>query len=275
MPRHPGKTRYERSIRSTSPEDSAAIVAAARERKARREPHSATDDLARAHHQSGKPYNYKILPYIDPHDHTSLASLVQDWRLANARIAKANKLIQPLEMTLVVAFPPPSNPLKHFVLCNTTTKNLGANIINFPGGKFEPGENELTCACRELREETGLRLLAPKAVGVLLPTQAETEDLMHPWIVHVVTGNALSNDKAIRPPKEKSTPYVTPFHNLADIRAVASVQLIASLVTGPPCHFAIESETMAAPNTSRVTLYRPEDFRPQQLTEMEYGQYPP
>ncbi len=38
----------------------------------------------------------------------------------------------------------------------------GAGKINAPGGKLEPGENPLTCAVREVREEVGITVEAPR-----------------------------------------------------------------------------------------------------------------
>ena len=35
------------------------------------------------------------------------------------------------------------------------------------GGKFEPGENALTCALREVREETGLTMQNPQYRGIV------------------------------------------------------------------------------------------------------------
>ena len=35
------------------------------------------------------------------------------------------------------------------------------------GGKFEPGEDALACALREVREETGLTMLAPEYRGIV------------------------------------------------------------------------------------------------------------
>ncbi|MEI7529668.1 MAG: 8-oxo-dGTP diphosphatase [Elusimicrobiota bacterium] len=52
------------------------------------------------------------------------------------------------------------------------------------GGKFEPGESPEECVVREVREEAGLKIKAPRLKGVLtFPDFAKAED----WYVFVFT----------------------------------------------------------------------------------------
>ncbi len=57
------------------------------------------------------------------------------------------------------------------------------------GGKFEPGESPEQCVAREVLEEAGLRLKAPKLKGVLtFPDFAKGED----WYVFVFTASSFT-----------------------------------------------------------------------------------
>lgn len=50
------------------------------------------------------------------------------------------------------------------------------------GGKFEPGEDALACALREVREETGLTMLAPAYRGIVdftAPLAGRTDAPVH------------------------------------------------------------------------------------------------
>ena len=53
---------------------------------------------------------------------------------------------------------------EHFVLIHEFRLELGHRIYGLPGGLIDPGETPEECAERELREETGLKLVELKEV---------------------------------------------------------------------------------------------------------------
>lgn len=56
------------------------------------------------------------------------------------------------------------------------------------GGKFNPGESPEECVCREVMEESGLKIKDPKFCGLLLFSNFKGDD----WFVFVFTANEFS-----------------------------------------------------------------------------------
>lgn len=64
---------------------------------------------------------------------------------------------------------------------------LGAVILEFPAGKRDAGEDSLTCAERELREETGYRASEWAFAGRLCPTVAYSDEVIDIWFARGLT----------------------------------------------------------------------------------------
>jgi ADP-ribose pyrophosphatase len=54
-------------------------------------------------------------------------------------------------------------------------------VIEFPAGKIDPGEDRLTCAQRELMEETGYRAREWARVGVMHPCMGYSNEFIEIW----------------------------------------------------------------------------------------------
>lgn len=62
-----------------------------------------------------------------------------------------------------------------------------AGMWNGIGGKLEPGEDPFTTCIREVKEETGLTITAPRLRGFLVITVQATGEV---WIIYVFTAPA-------------------------------------------------------------------------------------
>ncbi|MDQ6680744.1 MAG: NUDIX hydrolase [Pseudomonadota bacterium] len=58
---------------------------------------------------------------------------------------------------------------------------MGRAMLEFPAGKLEPGEPVLTCAVRELAEETGYRATEWARAGVLHNAIAYSDEVIEVW----------------------------------------------------------------------------------------------
>ena len=57
----------------------------------------------------------------------------------------------------------------------------------FPGGKVEPGENELDALVRECEEELGIKIAVGERIGVDVP-MAHGWALLRVWLARIVSG---------------------------------------------------------------------------------------
>ena len=64
---------------------------------------------------------------------------------------------------------------------------MGRAMVEFPAGKLDPGEDILTCAQRELLEETGYSATHWARAGVLHPVISYSTEFIDIWFAKVLT----------------------------------------------------------------------------------------
>lgn len=72
---------------------------------------------------------------------------------------------------------------------------LNQVMIEFPAGKFDPGETSLQCAQRELREETGYSASYWARAGVLHPVISYSTEFIDIWFARGLTAGERQLDE--------------------------------------------------------------------------------
>ena len=62
-----------------------------------------------------------------------------------------------------------------------------AELLEFPAGKLEPGEDPLLCAVRELKEETGLTAEQISYLGPMYPSPGYLNEVLHIYLARDLT----------------------------------------------------------------------------------------
>jgi ADP-ribose pyrophosphatase len=68
-------------------------------------------------------------------------------------------------------------------------------LFEVPAGRLDPGESALSCAQRELREETGYSATAIRELGGFFTTPGFIDEFIHVFMAHGLESGAPSNER--------------------------------------------------------------------------------
>jgi mutator protein MutT len=71
---------------------------------------------------------------------------------------------------------------RKLLVCRRKADSVLGGYWEFPGGKCEPGETLEACACREVREETGLEVRVVRALGAIEHDYPHARVRLHPFV---------------------------------------------------------------------------------------------
>lgn len=97
-------------------------------------------------------------------------------RLPDGREASREYVVHPGAVMIV-----PLLPDGRLVMERQFRYPVGMTMIEFPAGKFDPGEGALACAQRELREETGFVAKRWARAGVMHPVIGYATEVIEVW----------------------------------------------------------------------------------------------
>ncbi len=107
-------------------------------------------------------------------------------RLPNGRQAHREYVVHPGAVVIVPLLENAGGALQ-VVLERQYRYPVHQTIIEFPAGKLDPGEATLTCAQRELREETGYTAREWARAGVLHPVVSYSTEFIELWFARGLT----------------------------------------------------------------------------------------
>jgi 8-oxo-dGTP pyrophosphatase MutT (NUDIX family) len=118
------------------------------------------------------------------------------------------------------------NDEDHFVMVRQWRHGSQELSLEFPGGVFEPGEDSLKAASREMQEETGFTANKMEYAGVMSPNPAIMSNHVHFFIARDLTDTGkqdLDNDEFV------------------DIEIIPAKKVIANMGRAPYVHALMAS----------------------------------
>lgn len=107
-------------------------------------------------------------------------------RLSNGQTAQREHIIHPGAVVII-----PLLPDGRFLIERQFRYPLQQVMIEFPAGKIDPNEDKLTCAKRELLEETGYHTTHWQYLGMMHPAIAYSNEMIHIYLArNLIAGKA-------------------------------------------------------------------------------------
>ena len=120
---------------------------------------------------------------------------VDTFRLADGRLYERGAIEHPGAVVLVPLRPVrPGGSGPEVLMLRQYRPALGLTILELPAGTREPEEPWLSCALRELREETGCRAESMTALGEIWPAPGLSDERMALFLAEGLSADPLPMD---------------------------------------------------------------------------------
>ena len=123
-----------------------------------------------------------------------LHALRDQVRLPDGRVADREYVVHPGAVMIIPLLERTGGALE-VVLERQYRYPVQRTLTEFPAGKLDPGEAPLTCARRELREETGFTARQWARAGLLHPVVAYSTEVIEIWFARDLHGGARQLDE--------------------------------------------------------------------------------
>jgi ADP-ribose pyrophosphatase len=120
--------------------------------------------------------------------------------MPSGRTVEREVVRHPGAVCIVPVLEPGPVPAPRLVMIRNRRFALGVELLEFPAGTLEPGEDPVQCAARELIEETGYRAERIQPLGTFFTTPGMTDERMHAYAASGLApvGQDLEEDEQIR-----------------------------------------------------------------------------
>jgi ADP-ribose pyrophosphatase len=115
---------------------------------------------------------------------------VKEVQLPNGEKSKREVVLHPGAVAILAV-----TPEKKIVLVRQFRKALERTIVEIPAGKLEKGEEPITCARRELEEETGYRCGEMKKIGAFYTSPGFADEFIHVYFTEELSKGTVQTDE--------------------------------------------------------------------------------
>ena len=126
-----------------------------------------------------------------------------------------------VEVAIAIVFDADHHQL---LICKRKAGTVLGGFWEFPGGKCDPGEAPRDCACREVLEETGLRVRILRPLAQIEHVYPHASVRLHPFVCELMGGELqlLEVDEARWIEPARVGDYQFPEANAALVRQIAA-----------------------------------------------------
>jgi len=101
----------------------------------------------------------------------------RSYELSGGRKAEAEVILHPGGAAVL-----PFLDAQHVLLIRQLRPALGRKLLELPAGKLDPGEDPLSCAARELQEETGYAAGRMRSLGSMITAPGFCDERLHLYL---------------------------------------------------------------------------------------------